>query len=218
VKLRVCIIGLTLCLVPSAAVAQSVSAQDEAARRAGDPYFHEAAQYYVDRQKRQAIQVIEEGLQQSPQHPKLLSLLKKIRDASSAQPQSDDDSPDEAGRQPQTGNASSSPQESPKPGDASPENNPSSGEQRQNDPGGQDGRQEEAGEDPQQPGDQGPLQGGTPGDPRPEQGEGSQGEREGQMSRAQAERILQALEGQEKQLLREVQKREARPQRVEKDW
>jgi hypothetical protein len=38
------------------------------------------------------------------------------------------------------------------------------------------------------------------------------------LSREQAERILQALEGQEKQLLREVQKREARPRRVEKDW
>lgn len=217
-NLHAWIIGLILCLVPSAAAAQSVSAQDEAARRAGDPYFHEAAQYYLDRQKRQAIQVIEEGLQQSPQHPKLLALLKKIRDTSSAQPQSDDDSPDEAGRQPQTGASSSNPQESPEPGDASPQDNPSPGEEGQNDTRGPEGRQEEAGADPQQPGDQGQPQGGTPGDPRPQPGERAQGEREGQMSRAQAERILQALEGQEKQLLREVQKREARPQRVEKDW
>lgn len=39
-----------------------------------------------------------------------------------------------------------------------------------------------------------------------------------QLSEAEAQRILQALENEEQQLLRQVQKMNARPRRVEKDW
>lgn len=205
--------------------AQSIRTQTEADRQAGDPYFHEAAQYYVAEQKQPALQAIEEGLAVAPNHPKLLALRSKIREQQSAQPQPGDqgserDNP-QSGQQDNTEGAESPQgQGDQQEGDGPQENDgaspPSPG------PEGQPGDQDPG------PADMPPTEGaGQQGEP-PQSSEGGsaqRGERDGRtgeqtdrLSRAQAERILQALEGQEKQLLREVQQREARPRRVEKDW
>lgn len=205
--------------------AQSMSAQTEAERQAGDPYFHEAAQYYVAEQKQPALQAIEEGLAVAPNHPKLLALRSKIREQQSAQPQPSDQGAERDN--PQSGQ----------------QDNPDGAESSQGQGEQQEGDtpQENDGATPPTPGSAGEPgeQDAGPSDPPPTEGAGQQGEqpqqseggaaesgrRDGRtgeqtdrLSRAQAERILQALEGQEKQLLREVQQREARPRRVEKDW
>jgi hypothetical protein len=197
--------------------------------RAGEPYFHEAAQYYLAEKRSQALQAIEDGLQAAPGHPKLLALRRKIEDASSAQQEPNDQGPESDQQQ----------------GDSEQDSQSGTSGESSDDPSRQDGADPQTGEqgppqgDPGRPGDQGePQQPGDDGDPRsgspdpretpprdvpprdvPPGATGRGGEDgRGTLSRAQAERILEALEGQEKQLLREVQKRDARPRRVEKDW
>lgn len=213
---------------PQATQAQSIEAQTEAEREAGEPYFHEAAQFYVAKQKRQALRVIRDGLEAAPNHPKLLALKNKLENQPGARPnqneegesetegqQQDDaepqegesgqenenESPQQQGEQPSPGSAGESGQQGPP---RPPEQSDKSGEQEG------DGQQQQPGEDGEESPDGqsgGNESSGTPS-----------GESTERLSREQAERILQALEGQEKQLLREVQKREARPRRVEKDW
>ncbi len=211
---------------PQTTQAQSIEAQ--AKREAGEPYFHEAAQFYVAKQKRQALRVISDGLEAAPNHPKLLALKNKLENQPGARPdqkpgESDTQGPkQQENAEPQEGNRgqegeNEAPQqgnEQPSPGSAGesgqqgpprpPEQNDNSGEQEG------DGQ-------PQRPGEDGEVSpdgqsGGNESSGTPS------GESTERLSREQAERILQALEGQEKQLLREVQKREARPRRVEKDW
>ena len=215
------------------AQAQSVEAQTEAERKAGEPYFHEAAQFYVAKQKRQALRVISDGLDVAPNHPKLLALKNKLENQPGARPdqnpgesdtegpesqedaepqegengqEEEGDAPQQGNRQPSPGRAGESGQQGPP---RPPEQNDNSGEQEGDGQEG-DGQQQRPGEDGEQSRDGqsgGNESSGTPS-----------GESTERLSREQAERILQALEGQEKQLLREVQKREARPRRVEKDW
>jgi len=215
------------------AQAQSVEAQTEAERKAGEPYFHEAAQFYVAKQKRQALRVISDGLDVAPNHPKLLALKNKLENQPGARPdqnpgesdtegpesqenaepqegesgqEEEGDAPQQGNQQPSPGSAGESGQQGPP---RPPEQNDNSGEQEGDGQEG-DGQQQRPGEDGEQSRDGqsgGNESSGTPS-----------GESTERLSREQAERILQALEGQEKQLLREVQKREARPRRVEKDW
>lgn len=71
--------------------------------------------------------------------------------------------------------------------------------------------------DSQQDGQQQQQQGEQPEDRQPEQPQNSQNSGE-ELSREEAQRILQALQNEEEQLLREVQRRDVRPRRVEKDW
>jgi hypothetical protein len=222
------VLALAWIVSPQTAHAQSVEAQTEAEREAGEPYFHEAAQFYVAKQKRQALRVISDGLDVAPNHPKLLALKNKLENQPGARPdqnpgesdtegpesqedaepqegengqEEEGDAPQQGNRQPSPGRAGESGQQGPP---RPPEQNDNSGEQEG------DGQQQRPGED----GEQSPngQSGGNESLGTPS------GESTERLSREQAERILQALEGQEKQLLREVQKREARPRRVEKDW
>ena len=217
------VVCLTLS-APNGAVGQSVSSQSPTQLRAGEPYFHEAAQYYLAEKRSQALQAIEDGLQTAPGHPKLLALRRKIEEASSAQQEPNDQGPESDQQQ----------------GDSEQDSQNGTSGESSDDPSRQDGADPQTGEqgppqgDPGRPGDQGePQQPGDNGDPRPGSADASETpprdvppggtgrggeEGRGTLSRAQAERILEALEGQEKQLLREVQKRDARPRRVEKDW
>src|SRR5690606_1317480 len=71
--------------------------------------------------------------------------------------------------------------------------------------------------DSQQDGQQQQQQGEQPEDRQPEQPQNSQNSGE-ELSREEAQRILQARQSEEEQLLREVQGRDVRPRRVEKDW
>lgn len=209
------------------AQAQSVEAQTEAERQAGEPYFHEAAQHYVARQKQQALQAVESGLRVAPNHPKLLALKNKLENQPSANPDQSPGESDQKGRQ-QQDNAQSQPNGQPQQGN---DNASQTGNQPSPGPDGESGQQGPPGQPESDPGDaQNPdAQSGNDGNrpsPNPppgaqnaNDGRGEPSERPGErLSREQAERILQALEGQEKQLLREVQEREARPRRVEKDW
>jgi hypothetical protein len=222
------VFALVWIVSPQATQAQSIEAQTEAEREAGEPYFHEAAQFYVAKQKRQALRVIQDGLEEAPNHPKLLALKNKLENQPGVRPeqnagesetegpeqqenaepeegesgtQEENESPQEQGEQPSPGSAGESGQQGPP---RPPEPSDNSGEQEG------EGQQQRPGEDGEESPDGqsgGNESSGTPS-----------GESTERLSREQAERILQALEGQEKQLLREVQKREARPRRVEKDW
>jgi len=225
---HVCRILLVASLVWSALAlfspvwAQSVAAQTEAERQAGEPYFHEAAQHYVARQKQQALQTVESGLRVAPNHPKLLALKNKLENQPSANPDQNQGESDEQGSQPQN-DAQSQQNGSPQQGD---NDAAQTGEQPSPGPGGESGQQGPPEQPESAPGDERDPD-GQPGDDgnRPSdsqndgEGRGDSSGRSGErLSREQAERILQALEGQEKQLLREVQEHEARPRRVEKDW
>jgi len=216
-------------LVAPGASAQSVGAQGESGRQAGDPFFHEAAQYYVAEQKQPALQAIQEGLEVAPNHPKLLALRNKIRKQMGARPQPGDEGRDGAGQEEGESSESGNPQAGEgAAGQPPPE---SSRDESGSDAPGERGSPQEANADPGEESDDGESEtqgeAGSPSGDRPSgapdagqgrgDGEGEAG-RSGRLSRAQAERILDALESQEKQLLREVQKREARPRRVEKDW
>lgn len=230
---RVCRILLVACLAWSALAlfgpvrAQSVEAQTEAERQAGEPYFHEAAQHYVARQKQQALQAVESGLRVAPNHPKLLALKNKLENQPSATPDQSQGESDEQGSQPQN-DGSSQQDGQPQPGneDASQTDSPSpgpDGESGQQGPLGQQGPPGQPESDPDNargPDAQPRDDGDRPSDRQNAgEGRGDLSDRRGErLSREQAERILQALEGQEKQLLREVQERDARPRRVEKDW
>ncbi|PEN13242.1 hypothetical protein CRI94_11420 [Longibacter salinarum] len=213
-------------LVVSSADAQRVGAQTEAERRAGDPYFHEAAQYYVAEQKQPALQAIEEGLSVAPNHPKLRALRNKIREQMGAQPRPNNKGPkdeesSQSGENEQEGSSQGQSE-----GGRSDAPSESSGDRSgappdgQNGPQGQNESEGESSSENEQARQRG--EGGSENQDAAANRDGNggdvDGDQAGRLSRAQAERILQALEGQEKQLLREVQKREARPRRVEKDW
>lgn len=80
----------------------------------------------------------------------------------------------------------------------------------------QDQQQTDRENEQQQDGGNEQQQGEQPNEEQPEQPQSSEsGEK---MSDEQAQRILQALQNEEEQLLREVQRKDARPRRVEKDW
>lgn len=80
----------------------------------------------------------------------------------------------------------------------------------------QDQQQADRENEQQQDGGNEQQQGEQPNEEQPEQPQsGEAGEK---MSDEQAQRILQALQNEEEQLLREVQRKDARPRRVEKDW
>ena len=214
-------------VLPQTTQAQSVEAQTAAERQAGEPYFHEAAQFYVAKQKRQALRVIEDGLDVAPNHPKLLALKNRLENQPSAR---SDQNPGESETQgpeqqenaePQDGDSgqegeTEAPQQGnqPSPGRAGESGN--QGAPQPPEPNNSDGERQGDGQQ-ERPGEEGETSpdgqsGGNESSGRPS------GESTERLSREQAERILKALEGQEKQLLREVQKREARPRRVEKDW
>ncbi|HHP7238529.1 hypothetical protein [Longibacter sp.] len=215
-------------LLPGAS-AQSIGAQGESGRQAGDPFFHEAAQYYVAEQKQPALQAIQEGLEVAPNHPKLLALRNKIREQMGARPQPGDEGRDGAGQEEAESSDSGKPQAGK--GATGQRPPPSSREGSGSDAPGEDGSPQDENREPGEESEDGasetqgeagsPSRDGPSGSPDAGQGRGDgegQAGRSARLSRAQAERILDALESQEKQLLREVQKREARPRRVEKDW
>lgn len=80
----------------------------------------------------------------------------------------------------------------------------------------QDQQQTDREDEQQQDGGNEQQQGEQPNEEQPEQPQPQEpGEK---MSDEQAQRILQALQNEEEQLLREVQRKDARPRRVEKDW
>jgi tetratricopeptide (TPR) repeat protein len=81
--------------------------------------------------------------------------------------------------------------------------NPDQDQQKEQNRQQQQGDQQQQGQDDQQQQEQEQQQRPT----NPEE-----------LSQAEAQRILQALENEEQQLLRQVQKMDARPRRVEKDW
>ncbi len=82
--------------------------------------------------------------------------------------------------------------------------------------GQQDPQNDQGEQQPEQDGESQP-QDAEPSEEDPEQ-QGAPREQRTDLSRDQAERILQALENEEAELLREVQRMDAPPRRVEKDW
>lgn len=90
--------------------------------------------------------------------------------------------------------------------------NQSQGDQEQDQqPSDRENEQQQDSENEQQQGDQ-------PSEEQPQQSQPQSREAGEKMSDEQAQRILQALQNEEEQLLREVQRKDARPRRVEKDW
>lgn len=99
-------------------------------------------------------------------------------------------------------------------------------ENQEQNQGGNEQQDQEGERDEQQQDSQDQQQGdeNRPGEQNPSEDEQRSGDSESQpadptdLSREQAERILQAMENDEQQLLREVQRMDARPRKVEKDW
>lgn len=94
----------------------------------------------------------------------------------------------------------------------------SEGDQQQDGQQSEGDQQQEPGDDEQRNGDSEQQQGEQSQENEPEQSPQSAGEPGEKLSKEQAERILQALQNEEEQLLREVQRKDARPRQVEKDW
>lgn len=175
------------------------------------PYFHEAAQQYLDGALQEALATVDEGLREDPDDPRLLALREKIQQ----QNQSSSNAPDDSDEQ-----------------DASGDDAPSS----EQDPSEQQDTESFSEEDASDPLQDAPSEDdATPDAPFPEDNAQEEetdapssadanaeheadDEAELAISPEEAMRILQALENQEEQLLREVQKRPPRPRRIEKEW
>lgn len=170
------------------------------------PYFHEAAQQYVNANLQQALATVNEGLRVAPDDARLQTLREKIRqqrqqsDSESSGPSS---APQE-GNTPQ--NSSASDNEDARGSEPSPESEES--EAPSSDEATEDGA---SGGDASVSPDQSPADNNMEDNPEDmEHGD--------ELSRAQAARMLRALENQEKQLLRQVQRREPLSQRILKEW
>jgi hypothetical protein len=175
------------------------------------PYFHEAAQQYLDARFEQALATVNRGLRAAPGNPRLEALREKIqqerrRQQSSSgsggapqQSQRGGQPPQNAGQQ----DGDSREQSTPEPGDRSDQSSTEQGRPEESSGAGSASANEAS----------------EPSDPGQASGTARQGQEQGPgLSRAQAARILRALEMQEKQLLRQVQKRQRLPQRIVKEW
>lgn len=171
------------------------------------PYFHTAAQQYLDGALPQARTTVDEGLRADPGNPRLLALRAKIEQQ---RPPSNED--DAAEQDQSEEDASSQPQNRTE----QPEQDDGSAEQED----GSAGQEEQDERSPEDPTQDDPSAGGTAEEAPPpgEDAEEYDMAENTPLSPAEANRILRALENQEKQLLRQVQKRTPRPRRIEKEW
>lgn len=90
-------------------------------------------------------------------------------------------------------------------------------EQQQNSQGQQEQQNQDQSQQQQDPQDGGEQQ-QQGQQPEEQQQQQAQPQESQKLSKEQAERILQALQNEEEQLLRQVQRKDARPRKVEKDW
>lgn len=192
-----------LCTRPS--VAQSSVAQSRT------PYFHEAAQQYLDARFDQALATVNQGLRAAPGNPRLEALREKIQQERRRQQSSSGS----GGAQQQSQQGGQPPQNAGQQGGNQREQSTSEPGDRSDQASTEQGRSEESSgegsasaDDALEPSETGQASGAA-----------RQGQEQGPgLSRAQAARILRALEMQEKQLLRQVQKRQRLPQRIVKEW
>ena len=181
----------------------SLSVVDTAqAQPADSSYFHRGAHLFIDGSTTEAKSVVMEGLQVTPNDPKLLALRKKLEREQKQQSQSGKN------KQQQNKNKQSKGNQSQQDGnnEQSSESEKSGQQQEQNqqkEPSPQDQQKQQAGEKQQQ---------------SPQTARKVPYRNPEKMSEQQALRILQALGNQEQKLLRELKKAESRPRHVEKDW
>ena len=189
----------------------SVAAQPDPTRSAADPYFHEAAQAYIDNDLPAARRAVAQGLEVAPSDARLQALRERLRQTRQSDREPDRSSDSEQ-RQQQSGEQGESaadegrsasdtgdrerqqPGQAPESSDGSGQRAPSGEEQPAEEQDGQEQRR---------------MGGDSSGDdPRPAR----------QLSRVQAEQLLRALEMQEQQLLRTLKPRDGDRPSVEKDW
>lgn len=192
-----------------------------AAQSTADPYFHEAAQAYVDGDEATARRAVTQGLEVAPDDPRLIALREKLREGGRPDGQQDSSSTSSGRQSGQQGNESSDETseggENPSPSDTEgpPQSGPkasSEGTESGSRPGSDAQRS-----DPSDGQRQGAGSARRPSADRPTR-RGRGGRPVDTLSRAQAERFLRALEGQERRLLRQLRPRSTTQQRVEKDW
>lgn len=189
----------------------SVAAQPDPTRSAADPYFHEAAQAYIDNDLPAARRAVAQGLEVAPSDARLQALRERLRQTRQSDREPDRSSNSEQ-RQQQSGEQGESSsdegrsasdtgdRERQQPGQARTESSDGPGQRA---PSGEQQAEEQDGQEQRRMG------GGSSGDdPRPAR----------QLSRVQAEQLLRALEMQEQQLLRTLKPRDGDRPSVEKDW
>ncbi len=190
-----------------------LSAVEVSAQTATD-HYHTAAQQYIGGEMEAAEQAATAGLAIDPDDTKLQALLERIRQQKEQQDQQqsgDDDQGDQ-------NEDSQDQQENRGESDAQDSEQQDSDEGSQNQP--QDGSSVESDQhEEQQEPEQRDDDGQQPSKPQPGDDEATPSDAQpGQMSRAEAERILAALRADESALLRSIQRRQANPRRVERDW
>ncbi len=202
----VCVIVWALVVGGGSAAAQSDSSASEA-----DPYFHEAAQAYIESDLPAARRAVAQGLEVAPSDPRLQALREKLRQTRPSESEPDRTSDSERPQQQSGPQGESSDEgrsasdtgdrERQQPGAQEPESSDGAGQRAPS------GEEERAGEREAQ--EQQGMGGESPeGDRRPAR----------RLSRAQAEQLLHALEMQEQQLLRTLPPRDGERPSVEKDW
>jgi hypothetical protein len=190
---------LAALLLPAAAHGQTAPG----ATATPDALFHRAAGHYIDGQAAQAGRLVERGLQQAPDHPRLRALREKLDEQQQQQ---------QNGQNQQKNRQQQNQQQQKKQQNHQQRQNGQSQQQQQKKQDDQQRRRQQ--NDPQQ----GQQAGQQQQDEQPQQAQQAGRARQDELSEQQAQRILQAMRSQEKQLLREAQKRERRSEPVEKDW
>ena len=186
------------------AFAAPAAAQDA---QSGEPYFHEAAQQYLNEQTDAALQTVNAGLRVAPDNAKLQALREKLKQQKQQQ---------QSGGGSSGGGSSSDQQDA---GSQSPEGDQNDDSDQQTPEGSSEADEQSERSDQerrQSEQSQNSNQDGTPRDAEAEPGDRQRPT--DQLTRAQAERILQALANQEEQLLRQLQQHGSSEQRVKKDW
>lgn len=169
--------------------------------------YHDAARLYVDGQREPAEHAAVQGLALDPGNTRLQTLLARIRQ-----------------EEPPQGGQSGEPNETDE-SDSSQDDGQQGrdGAERPDDPAAADQTQaQQPDEDGDTPEKQEPSSEGREDGARPGEGEATpQGDgpvEPGRMSREEAERILKAVGADEERLLQQMQRQQARPRRVTRDW
>ncbi len=163
----------------------AVSAQD------AESYFHRGANSYINSQLQDAINIVDEGLFQHPNDPKLNALKQKLEEEKEKQQQQQQQNQ-------QNENQDQEEQE----------------QEQENQEQDQDQQQEEEQEQQEQEKDQG--EGDEENQPKPEEAEPVDPK---EISKEDAEKILQALAQKEKELLKNFKKKKSKDSSThEKDW
>lgn len=190
----------------------NATAQSDATSSAAEPYFHEAAQAYIDNNLPTARRAVAQGLEVAPSDPRLLALREKLR-----QTRPSDRDPNQSADAERRQQQSSNQRQSSSDGGRSASDTGSRERQQAGaqtpEPAEGTGARSPYGEEPREGESEGEMQRGA-------RDGASSGERRptGRLSRAQAEQLLRALEVQEQHLLRTLQPRDGERRSVEKDW